>query len=140
MTKMLEDGASLDEVRALFDTDRFAHGLCGCEVKEASRGHAVCTLAIDPERHLNGMKDVMGGALFTLADFALAVACNYGEEPSVSASNTIEFLDAARGTVLTATAEADRSGHHLGFYTVDITDDTGVHVARMTATCYRNPA
>ena len=36
-----------------------------------------------------------------------------------------------------ATCDADKSGRSLGFYTVDVVDDLGTPVARMTATCFR---
>ena len=52
-------------------------------------------------------------------------------------SNTIEFLSAAHGERLIATCEADKSGRSLGFYTVDVRDELGTKVARMTATCFR---
>ena len=87
--------------------------------------------------HRNAMGAVMGGAIFTLADYALAVACNMGEEPTVSVSNSIEFLASARGGRLIATCDADKSGRSLGFYTIDVADELGTKVARMTATCFR---
>ena len=65
------------------------------------------------------------------------VACNVGEQPTVSVSNTIEFLSSAKGTKLIAECSVDKSGRKLGFYTVDVSDDTGRHIARMTATCFR---
>ena len=79
----------------------------------------------------------MGGAIFTLADFALAVACNVGEEPTVAVTNTIQYYSQPKGSRLVATAEADRSGRSLGFYTIDVTDELGTKVARMTSTCFR---
>lgn len=134
--EQLGEDATLDEVRKAFANDHFATDACGCRVVEASRGHAVCEFDIDG-RHRNGLGGVMGGAIFTVADFALAIACNVGENPTVSVSNTIEFLSAAKGSKLIATCDADKSGRALGFYTVDVRDDLGRHVARMTATCYR---
>ncbi len=139
MASLVDEGASLDEVQEFFAHDRFATQACGCRVVECARGHAVCEFDIQ-DTHRNGMGNVMGGAIFTLADFALAVACNVGEEPTVSVSNTIEFLSTAKGTRLIATCDADKSGASLGFYTVDVRDDLGRAVARMTATCFRRPA
>ena len=133
---MLDENCPIEEVRELFGHDRFATEACGCEVLEASRGHAVCAFDITPV-HRNAQGNVMGGALFTLADFALAIACNMGEEPTVSVSNTISFMSAAKGSRLVATCDADKSGRSLGFYTVDVRDDLGTPVARMTATCFR---
>ena len=133
---MLDENCPIDEVRELFGHDRFATEACGCKVLEASRGHAVCAFDITPV-HRNAQGNVMGGAIFTLADFALAIACNMGEEPTVSVSNTISFMSAAKGSRLIATCDADKSGRSLGFYTVDVRDDLDTPVARMTATCFR---
>ncbi len=133
---MLDENLSLDEVREFFAHDRFATEACGCTVLEASHGHAVCAFDIEPV-HRNAQGNIMGGAIFTLADFALAVACNMGENPTVAVSNTIEFFSVAKGSRLIATADADKSGRSMGFYTVDVADDLGTKVARMTATCFR---
>jgi acyl-CoA thioesterase len=133
---MLDENLSLDEVREFFAQDRFATEACGCTVLEASHGHAVCAFDIEPV-HRNAQENIMGGAIFTLADFALAVACNMGENPTVAVSNTIEFFSVAKGSRLIATADADKSGRSMGFYTVDVADDLGTKVARMTATCFR---
>lgn len=133
---MLDESNSIEEVRAYFGKDRFASEACGCEVLEAQKGHAVTAFTIT-DSHFNAQGAVMGGAIFTLADFALAIACNMGENPTVSVSNTIEYFSVARGSRLIATANADKSGRNLGFYVVDVHDDLGTHVARMTATCFR---
>lgn len=133
---MLDENMTLDEVREFFGHDLFATQACGCQVMEAARGHAVCSFEIGPQ-HVNAQGNVMGGAIFTLADFALAVACNVGEEPTVAVTNTIQYYAQPKGTRLVATAEADRSGRSMGFYTIDVTDELGTKVARMTSTCFR---
>ena len=83
------------------------------------------------------MGNVMGGAIFTLADFALAIACNIGEGPTVAVNNTIEYLNSTKGSTLIATCDADKSGRSLGFYTIEVKDDLDTPVAKMTATCFR---
>ena len=133
---MLDENCPIEEVRELFGNDRFATEACGCRVLEASRGHAVCAFDIAPI-HLNAMGNVMGGAIFTLADFALAIACNIGEDPTVAVNNTIEYLNSTKGSTLIATCDADKSGRNLGFYTVEVKDDLDTTVAKMTATCFR---
>ena len=133
---MLDENCPIEEVRKLFGNDRFATEACGCRVLEASRGHAVCAFDIAPI-HLNAMGNVMGGAIFTLADFALAIACNMGEEPTVAVNNTIEYLNSSKGSTLIATCDADKSGRNLGFYTVEVKDDLDTPVAKMTATRFR---
>lgn len=133
---MIPEDIGLDEVREYFSEDKFATEAAGCTITEARRGHAVCEMALSPIHH-NAQGGVMGGAIFTLADYALAIACNIGEEPTVSVSNTMEFMSAAKGARLIATCDVDKSGRKLGFYTVDVRDDLGRPVARMAATCYR---
>lgn len=133
---MIDENCPLEEVRAYFRDDHFATEACGCRVVEASRGHAVCEFDVGGV-HRNAQGAVMGGAIFTLADFALAVASNVGERPTVSVMSSIEYLSGCRGSRLIATADADRSGRSLGFYTIDVTDELGTKVARVTTTCFR---
>ncbi len=126
---------TLGEVQARFANDRFATEACGCTVIEARDGHAVCGLTIGPS-HLNAMGAVMGGAIFTLADFALAVASNLREH-HVSVNSTIDFMSGVRGKRLFATCNVTKRGRTLSFYTVDVSDELSTPVARMNATCCR---
>ena len=80
---LIDENASLEEVRAVFRNDHFATDACGCRVVEAARGHAVCEFDIPPG-HRNEKGGVMGGAIFTVADLAFAVASNVGEAVTVS--------------------------------------------------------
>ena len=136
LVSKLGDNPTLEEVQEAFAADQFATQACHCRVVEARRGHAVCEFDIE-DIHRNGFGAVMGGAIFTLADFTLAIACNIAEQPTVSISNTIEYLNATKCTKLIATCDVDKSGRNVGFYTVDIVDDTNRPIARMVATCAR---
>ncbi len=133
---MLPDHPTRDEIEAVFANDRFATEAAGCRVVEGARGRAVCEMVLG-DVHKNAMDNVMGGAIFTLADFALAICCNIGEEPTVSVDSSISFFRSTKGAKLTATAICDKPGRHLGFYTVLVEDDLGKAIAKMTATCYR---
>lgn len=133
---MLPDNPTRDEIASVFANDRFATEAAGCRVVSGERGRAVAEMEL-ADVHRNAMGNVMGGAVFTLADFALAIACNIGEEPTVSVDHAVSFLRATKGTKLTATAVCDKPGRHLAFYTVVVEDDLGKQIARMTATCYR---
>ncbi len=133
---MLPDHPTRDEIEAVFANDRFATEAAGCRVVEGARGRAGCEMGLG-DVHKNAMDNVMGGAIFTLADFALAICCNIGEEPTVSVDSSISFFRSTKGAKLTATAICDKPGRHLGFYTVLVEDDLGKAIAKMTATCYR---
>ena len=133
---MLSDEPTLEEIEAVFANDRFATEAAGCRVVSGEHGRAVCSMEL-ADVHRNAMGNVMGGAIFTLADFALAICCNIGEEPTVSVDSSISFFRSTQGAALTATAVCDKPGRHLGFYTVTVEDDLGKQIAKMTATCYR---
>ena len=130
------DQASLEQARAYFSHDLFASEQCGAQVDEAAPGRAVCSFEILP-CHRNAMEAVMGGAVFTLADFALAVASNFSQPPSVTVSSSIEFVSAPKGARLVATCLQDRAGRRLGFYTTRVEDERGTLVALVQATCMR---
>lgn len=133
---MLSGDPTLEEIEAVFANDRFATEAAGCRVVSGEHGRAVCSMEL-ADVHRNAMGNVMGGAIFTLADFALAICCNIGEEPTVSVDSSISFFRSTQGAALTATAVCDKPGRHLGFYTVTVEDDLGKQIAKMTATCYR---
>ena len=88
---MLSDDPTLEEIEAVFANDRFATEAAGCRVVSGERGRAVCSMEL-ADVHRNAMGNVMGGAIFTLADFALAICCNIGEEPTVSVDSSISFF------------------------------------------------
>ena len=132
---MARDHIALEDIPDFFGSDRFACEQAGCCIDEYRKGYARCSMKLSPS-HYNGANAVMGGAVFTLADYAAGVAANADEPPSVSASATIEFLNSSKGSVLYATATVDKTGRRLAYCTVDVTDDQDVHVARMiTSLC-----
>lgn len=124
----------LEELRRFFQADRFAMD-AGIAIDEAEPGRAVCSMTVEP-RHLNAGNGVQGGAIFTLGDFAFAVAANAGQPLTVSLSNQISFLHPAKGTKLIAEASCLTSGKRVCFYRVVIRDELGTDVAEMTVNGY----
>lgn len=133
---MLPDNPTREEIEAVFANDRFATQAAGCRVVSGERGCAVAEMELT-DIHCNAMGNVMGGAIFTLADFALAIACNIGEAPTVSVDHAVNFMRTTKGSKLIATATCDKPGRHLSFYTVVVKDDLDKLIARVSATCYR---
>ena len=123
----------MEEMEAFFSGDHFATQAAGCRIVEGWKGHAVAEMDL-AEIHKNAQGNIMGGAIFTLADFALAIASNIGTGPAVNAMSTIMYLSATRGTKLIATADCAKAGRRLGFYAVRVTDDTGKLIAKMDVT------
>ena len=125
---------SLTELQELFKDDRFATG-AGCRIVEANEEKTVCELEIT-DNHLNARGGVMGGAIFTLADFAFAVASNWENMGCVSLRSDISFLSGAKGERLIAKAECIKDGRTTACYRVDVTDDLGNLAATVTVTGY----
>lgn len=124
---------TLEEVQKIFANDLFATKRCGIRIESVSDEETVCVLDITPE-HLNAAGTVMGGAIFTLADFTFAIAANAGKRLTVSLDSHINFLGVAKGTQLIARSHCIKSGHTTCFYRISIGDDLGNQVADVTVT------
>lgn len=123
---------TLEEIRSRFAGDRYATEVTGVQIQEAEPGRAVCSLPLRPEL-MNANNAPMGGAIFTLADLAFAVAANsFSESVTVSQQVSITYLAPARGKTLTAEARCLRAGRRTCLYEVKITDETGGYTAHAT--------
>lgn len=123
----------LERARETFDHDRFATEVTGIEIVDVAENYARCELAIDG-RHRNAMGAVMGGVIFTLADFCFAVAANAEKLSVVSVSSNIVYMNAARGSKLIAEAQCLKSGRKNCFFRIVVTDELGTLVAEITET------
>lgn len=123
---------TLEEIKARFSADTYATETTGVRIVKAEPQHAVCEMEID-RRHLNANGVPQGGAIFTLADFAFAIAVNgHAEDITVSQHMAITFLAAAKGKLLTAEANCVKSGRRTCLYQVDVHDELGTYVAYVT--------
>ena len=122
---------TIDEVRERFSHDRFAT-VNGAVIDEIEEGYAKCSMELN-DTHRNALGAVMGGAIFTLADFAFAVASNWNKNPQVSLNASISFLGRAKGSKLIAVARKIKEGRKTCYYEVTISDELGNQVAHMTS-------
>lgn len=116
----------LERARAIFqDRGTFAEGLVGCCIEDVAPGYALCSLALE-EKHLNGLGSAMGGVIFTLADYAYAVASNFDRDVFVTSSSHIRYIKGARvGQRITAEAREVRSGRRSCLFEVSVRDENG---------------
>lgn len=127
--------ASTEEAREYFTGDRFATEN-GMELRELGENYSVCDMTLTT-RHQNANGGVMGGVIFTLADFAFAVCVNQIHKPTVAQQVSINFLGAPKGTKLIAKAVCKKSGRSTTIVNVDVTDDTGRDVAQFVGTGFK---
>lgn len=115
------------QAEELLGRDAFAK-TAGLEVLHAAAGFAKVRMAA-AAHVLNGHGNLHGGALFTLADYAAAIASNMFGKPTMALNGSISFLQAVRGGYVTAVARTVKSGRRVTFQVVEIFDEDETPVA-----------
>lgn len=119
---------NLEEARKYFGNDRFAVEAAGISIDAVDENYAKCSLKIC-DRHLNAANQVMGGAIFTLADYTFAVATNTPDVHIVTTSSQITYLGTAKGDTLIAESQVIKMGKTLCTVQVNITDNLSNKIA-----------
>jgi acyl-CoA thioesterase len=100
-------------------TDHYAEAL-GIKVLESKDGYCKVTMTVT-KNHTNAYGFTHGGAVFSLADYAFAHACNYGDNVAVALQVSINFLKpTVEGDVLVAEANRVNDGKTTGLYNVTV--------------------
>lgn len=125
----------MEHLKQYFKQDQFAaHN--EIELVSAGHGNARARMTLQPH-HWNGLGTVHGGALFTLADFAFAAACNSHGTVAVAINGNITFMKAVSAGVLYADAREIAKNFKLGSYTVEVRDGQGELIAQFQGLAYR---
>lgn len=114
---------SIEEAREFFKDDKFATNT-GVYLEELSEDYCICSLELN-ENHKNAVGGVMGGVMFTLADFSFAVLSNHLHKPTVAQQVSVNYLSAPKGEKLIAKAVCKKNGMSSSIINVDVVDDTG---------------
>ena len=128
------DQTKLERVRKFFSEDLYATKLSGITIEEVGDHYAKCAMKLTKD-HKNAYGGIMGGAIYTLGDFAFAVASN-AENPAstVSLVGQATFLSMTKGSVLYAETRLIKDGRTNCFYEVRIYDDLGKDIAVLSFT------
>ncbi len=126
---------NLEEAREYFRGDLFAAGN-GMVIDSLGEDWSVCSMTLR-EDHKNANGGVMGGVIFTLADFAFAVASNNVHRPTVAQQVSINYLSSPKGSTLTARAACRKNGRTSSVFNIDVTDDTGREIAQFVGTGFK---
>ena len=126
----------MDIKELLNRTDRFAAN-AGCQITEVDEQHAVAVMTVTAD-HLNGGNVCQGGALFTLADLAIAALMNCQGQLTFGISNSIMFVASAlEGDVLRAEAVHVSNHHKIPSVEVNVTNQNDVLICHVTGLGYR---
>ena len=126
---------TVESAREFFYRDKFAVDT-GITLDELTEDFAVCSLDIT-DNHRNAYGGVMGGVIFTLADFAFAVLSNQIHQLTVAQQVDIHYLSAPKGEKLIARATCRKSGRTSSIINVDVSDDAGRDVAQFIGTGFK---
>jgi acyl-CoA thioesterase len=124
----------LDAIFEHFKQDRFA-ATSGIRLLELRPGFARTSLEVE-ERHLNSVGIVQGGAIFTLADLAFAMACNSAGNVAVAVGTNLSFLKSTRSGTLFAEATEVARSRKISTCTVRVTNESGELIALFQGTAY----
>lgn len=123
-------------VHGMLGRDAFSRWL-GIEAVEIAPRRSVVRMTIRPEM-VNGFGVAHGGIAYSLADSALAFACNTHGSVTVAVENGIGYPAKVEvGDVLTATAEEDSATNRLMFYRVLVRNQRDTVVATFRGTVYK---
>ena len=126
----------MDIKELLNRTDRFAAN-AGCRITEVDEHHAVAEMTVTAE-HLNGGQVCQGGALFTLADLAIAALMNHNGQLTFGINNSIMFVSSAReGDMLRAEAVSVSDHPKIPSVEVCVTSQDGRLICHVTGMGYR---
>ena len=126
----------MQELKQFFSTNDLFARHAGIELVDVGPGWAKASMKIEPF-HFNGAKTVHGGAIFTLADFAFAVASNSHGSLAMGINTSVSFVKAALKGTLYAEATEQSRNPKLASYSVMITDDDNDVVAIFQGMAYR---
>ena len=124
----------LEEARQIFAADRYATDASGIVIEEVGENYAKCSMKLT-DIHRNAFGGVMGGAIYTLADFTFAVASNFDKEKlTASLVGNATFLSMSRGSVLYGESKLIKDGRQNCFYDIRVYDDLGKDIATVSFT------
>ncbi|MCL2346624.1 MAG: hotdog fold thioesterase [Planctomycetaceae bacterium] len=133
--ELSEEMKSCPFLERVLERDRFT-ALVGIQIEEVRHDYAKVSLVIE-QKHLNGVDIAQGGAVFTLADYAFALASNTGEKVAVGIETSISFMRPTReGEKLFAVAEKLFSSKSLASFLVSVTNQDDQLVAQFLARAF----
>jgi acyl-CoA thioesterase len=123
------------DMQWFLERDAFAR-LCGIRLIEAAPGYAKTAMDLTDDLK-NGAGIAHGGAVFTLADLAFAVASNSHGRLSLAVSASIAYVRPGTGATLFAEAREISLASRMATYAITISNDADQVIASFQGTVYR---
>jgi acyl-CoA thioesterase len=133
---MQADQLAVQVVHKMMEKDAFSQWL-GIQVIEVREGYCKIQMTLREEM-VNGFGVIHGGVTFSLADSALAFACNNRNNLSLALDVSITFTKSGLpGDIFTAEAKEVHNGRSTGLYLISVTNQNNQPVAVFKGTCFR---
>lgn len=126
----------LSKYKAFFEQHDHYAKHSGIDILTFHPGYAKVQMPIQ-DFHLNGLKTVHGGAIFTLADYAFGIASNAHGQTAVSLNASISYIKAVSSGTLLAEAKEISLGAKISNYIINITNEQNELIAIFQGTAYR---
>jgi acyl-CoA thioesterase len=123
------------EAQAYFKNDGFASAN-GIVLEELDDDHSLVSVVLTAN-HRNARGSAMGGAIFTLADFAFATLSNHLHLGTVAQQISINYLAEAKGNRLTARGTCKKNGRSTCVINVEVKDEAGRDIAQFVGTGFK---
>lgn len=123
-------------IREFMLRDKFAESL-GIQLLDLGEGYSKCAMMVRDDM-ANAHRIAHGSAIFALADYAFATACNAHGRTALALDVKINFLQPVSiGARLVADATEESLSSRIGLYHLTVKDARGTLVAAAQATAYR---
>ena len=117
-----------EKAKKVFEKDYFAKNTVGIEIVEVKPNYVKCKLDLE-EKHMNLGGAVMGGVLFTLADYCFGVTVNIEKMYTFTVTASIDYLGHPKTKTIFAESKLIKDGRTICHYEVLITDEQGNKVS-----------
>lgn len=129
------DASAAAIVASMWARDAFTQWL-GASIVEVRPGYCALRMRVRAEM-INGFGVAHGGIVFSLADSAMAFACNITGYVTVAVDNSVSYPAAVQlDDELTAIAEEEGASSRLAYYRVVVRRAEGAAVALFRGTVY----
>ncbi len=127
----------METIHDFLRKDNFISSI-GIKLESATPEKAVATMTVS-ERHLNAGGVCQGGAIFTLADLAVAATANAAGNLAFTMQADIRYLHTAPlGATLIATSTEVMTSHKVAHYRAEVSvADAEEPIAIVDAICYK---
>ncbi len=126
----------LEQAREYFSKDYYATQTTGIQIDDVTEKWVKCSLRTNLG-HYNANGYIMGGVLFTMADFAFAVVANLNKKITVSQCSQINFLAPTKADMLYAEANLVKEGRTICYCEIIITDSDNKLIAKANVNGFR---